>query len=158
MAATSETPEEGSGCAASTEHSVWYSLRAAGKERIALNLAAAGALDATIDVFHAVRSELQRVGCERTDSHGLASLSFAASKNGLYEIRVAALPGSQLAGFTLEAFLPTPAVVRPGRGSRRRRRGPGRPDPEHQRGLLGRAALRRQLPGEPGEQDRPVVA
>ncbi len=114
VGATSENPEEGSGCAAGTEHSVWYSVRASSKERLAVNLAAAGALDATIDVFHAVRSELQRVGCERTDSHGLASLSFSASKNGLYEIRVAALPGSQLAGFTLEVFLPTPAVSPPG--------------------------------------------
>jgi hypothetical protein len=114
VGASTEIPEEGSGCAGATEHSVWYSVRAGGKERIALNLAAAGALDATIDVFHAVRSELQRVGCERTDSHGLAALSFSASKNGLYEIRVAALPASQLAGFTLEVFLPTPAVGPPG--------------------------------------------
>lgn len=114
LGATVEPQEEGSGCAAGTEHSVWYSLRASNKQRIAVNLAAAGALDATVDVFHAVRSELQRLGCERTDSHGMASLSFVASKNGLYEIRVAALPGSQLAGFTLEAFLPTPAVGPPG--------------------------------------------
>jgi hypothetical protein len=114
VGATTELPEEGSGCAGGTEHSVWYSIRPGTKERIALNLEAAGALDATIDVFHAVRSELQHVGCERTDSHGVAALSFTASKNGLYEIRVAALPGSQLAGFTLEAFLPTPAVSPPG--------------------------------------------
>ena len=114
VGATVEPGEEGSACAAATEHSVWYSLRASSKERVAVNLAAAGALDATVDVFHAVRSELQRVGCERTDSHGVASLSFNASKNGLYEIRVAALPGSQLAGFTLEIFLPTPAVAPPG--------------------------------------------
>jgi len=114
VGATVEPQEEGSGCASSTGPSVWYSVRAGAKERIAVNLAAAGALDATVDVFHAVRSQLQRVGCERTDSHGLASFGFTASKNGLYEIRVAALPASQLAGFTLEVFLPTPAVGPPG--------------------------------------------
>jgi hypothetical protein len=54
------------------------------------------------------------VDCAKTDSHGRAEFNFKASKNGLYDIRVAAQPGSQLAGFTLEAFLPTPAVNPPG--------------------------------------------
>jgi hypothetical protein len=54
------------------------------------------------------------VACEQTDEEGKASLSFKASKNGLYEIRVAALQSSQLAGFTLNVFLPTPAVTPPG--------------------------------------------
>jgi len=114
VGATVEPLEEASGCAGGTEHSVWYSFRANAKERVAIDLAAAGALDATVDVFHARRSELQRVGCDRTDSHGKASLTFNASKNGVYQIRVAALPASQLAAFTLEVFLPTPAVNPPG--------------------------------------------
>jgi hypothetical protein len=54
------------------------------------------------------------VACDRTDAKGKASLSFNASQNGLYLIRVAALPNSQLAPFTLEVFLPTPAVRPPG--------------------------------------------
>jgi hypothetical protein len=114
VGATVEAQEASSGCAGATEHSVWYSFRASAKERVAVDLAAAGALDATVDVYHARRSELEHVDCDRTDAHGRASLTFNASKNGLYEIRVAAIAASQLAGFTLEVFLPTPAVPPPG--------------------------------------------
>ncbi len=111
------TLEPGSSCGSGTAHTVWYSFRAAPaakKERVAVDIAAAGTLDAAIEVFHAVRSELQAVTCERTESHGKASLTFSAAKNGLYDIRVAALPGSTLDTFTLDAFLPTPAANPPG--------------------------------------------
>ena len=94
--------------------SVWYSLRAGSAQRIAIDLAAAGALDGTVDVYHALRSRLIPVECQPTNSQGKASLSFSASKNGLYDIRVAAQQNSQLAPFTLEVFLPTPAVPPPG--------------------------------------------
>jgi hypothetical protein len=97
-----------------TSASVWYSLRSTSAQRIAVDLDASGALEATVDVYHAVRSQLNSVVCERTDVKGKSSLSFNASKNGLYLIRVAAIEGSQLAPFTLEVFLPTPAVRPPG--------------------------------------------
>jgi len=113
VGATVEAQEPLSNCGA-VEHSVWFSLRASSAERVAVDLAAAGTLDATVDVFHAVRSQLDSAECERTDSHGKATLSFRASKNGLYEIRVSAQAGSQLAAFSLEVFLPTPAVGPPG--------------------------------------------
>jgi len=103
-----------SGCSASTGASVWYSLRSASAQRIAVNLAASGALEAVVDVFHVVRSQLNPVACDQTDVKGKAALSFNASQNGLYLIRVAALATSQLAPFTLEVFLPTPAVRPPG--------------------------------------------
>jgi hypothetical protein len=114
VGATLEAGESESTCGGPTANSVWYSLRAQSAQRIAFDLAAAGELDGTIDVYHAVRSQLQSVGCQQTESHGKASLSFKASKNGLYLIRVAALAHSQLAPFTLEVFLPTPAVSPPG--------------------------------------------
>jgi hypothetical protein len=114
VGATVEAQEVASSCGYGSDHSVWYSLRTPSAERIAVNLQAAGALDATIDVFHAVRSQLQTVSCTKTDSHGKADFSFKTSKNGLYVIRVAAQLGSQLAGFTLDVFLPTPAVSPPG--------------------------------------------
>jgi hypothetical protein len=101
-------------CAVTTTNSVWYSVRSARARRIAIDLAAEGALDATVDVYHALRSQLTSVGCQQTDAQGKAFVSFKASKNGLYYIRVAALSGSQLAGFTLDVFLPTPAVSPPG--------------------------------------------
>jgi hypothetical protein len=114
VGATTESGEPESGCRIPTTSSVWYSVRLPAAHRVALDLAAAGALDATIDVYHAVRSQLISVGCQQTESQGKASFSFKASKNGLYEIRVAALADSQLAPFTLEVFLPTPAIQPPG--------------------------------------------
>lgn len=114
VGATIEPNERGSQCAGPTNNSVWYTVRLPAAHRVALQLAASGALDASIDVYHAVRSQLEPVDCQRTDSKGDASLSFKASKNGLYDIRVAALEGSQLDPFTLEVFLPTPAVNPPG--------------------------------------------
>jgi hypothetical protein len=114
VGATTEAGERESACSVPTGSSVWYTVRLPAAHRIALHLAAAGALDATVDVYHAVRSQLSSVGCEETDANGKASFSFRASKNGLYDIRVAALQSSQLAAFTLEVFLPTPAVQPPG--------------------------------------------
>jgi hypothetical protein len=114
VGATLEGGEPESSCGAATTNSVWYSVRAQSAERIALDLAAGGELDGTIDVYHAVRSQLQSVQCQQTEAHGKAALSFKASKNGLYLIRVAALQNSQQANFTLEVFLPTPAVGPPG--------------------------------------------
>jgi hypothetical protein len=114
VGATVEPGERESACGVQTASSVWYSLRAQSAQRIALDLAAGGELDGTIDVYHAVRSQLESVRCQQTDSHGKASLSFKASKNGLYLIRVAALQSSQLANFSLEVFLPTPAIGPPG--------------------------------------------
>jgi len=114
VGATVEPGEAESSCAQSTTSSVWYTFRSSSAQRIAVDLAAGGTLDGTIDVYHALRSQRISLGCQATDPHGRASLSFAASKNGLYEIRVAALPNSQLAPFTLDVFLPTPAVAPPG--------------------------------------------
>ena len=115
VGATQEIREAESNCGIATASSVWYTLRTPTAERVAVDLAAGGALDGTIDVYHALRSQLQSLGCDRTDPHGKASLSFPASKNGVYLIRVAALPGSMLAPFTLDVFLPTPAVNPPGK-------------------------------------------
>jgi hypothetical protein len=114
VGATLEAGEAESACGVSTAASVWYSVRPASAERIALDLAAGGELDGTVDIYHAVRSQLESVACQQTESHGKASLSFKASKNGLYLVRVAALASSQLANFSLEVFLPTPAVGPPG--------------------------------------------
>jgi hypothetical protein len=117
VGATVTANEPPSTCGSSTTtSSVWYSLRASATaaQRIAVELTAAGNLDATVTVYRAVRSELSELICERTGEEGKASLTFRGEKNALYDIRVAALQGSQLAGFTLSVFLPTPAVAPPG--------------------------------------------
>jgi hypothetical protein len=114
LGATTEASERQSACSGSTSNSVWYSLRVTSPQRVGIDLIAGGKLDATVDVYHAVRSQLSSVTCQETEGEGKTSLSFQASKNGLYDIRVAALQNSQLAGFTLEVFTPTPAIRPPG--------------------------------------------
>jgi hypothetical protein len=114
VGATSEASEPTSNCVGGTNSAVWYSVRSSSAQRIAIDLSASGALDATVDVYHALRSQLTPVECDRTDSHGKSAISFKASKNGVYLIRVAAQQNSQLAPFSLEVFLPTPAVRPPG--------------------------------------------
>ncbi len=113
VGATVEPLEATGGCGG-TEHSVWYQYRSPVKQRVAIAIAAAGTLDAAVEVFHAVRSQLNDVNCERTDTKGEASLTWEASKNGVYDIRVAALTASQLDTFTFEIYLPTPAIAPPG--------------------------------------------
>jgi hypothetical protein len=114
VGATSVPAEANSSCG-NTGNSVWYTLHTStSAQRIGVELAAQGKLDATVDVYRAVRSSLTEVTCEQTEEEGKASLTFKAAKNAVYEIRVAALADSQLAGFTLSAFLPTPAVNPPG--------------------------------------------
>jgi hypothetical protein len=111
----STTPEEPT-CDGVTKSSVWYSLHASASavQRIGVELAAAGNLEAVVGVYRVVRSQLQQVACEATGEEGKASLTFKAQKDAVYDIRVAALSSSQLAGFTLNVFLPTPAVAPPG--------------------------------------------
>ncbi|HEV3320648.1 MAG TPA: hypothetical protein VG147_00470 [Solirubrobacteraceae bacterium] len=115
VGATTVPGEAQSSCVANTVSSVWYSLHTAtAAERVAVELAAGGKLDGTIDVYKAVRSALQPVACQQTEEEGKASLTFKAQKNTEYEIRVAALANSQLAGFTLNVFQPTPSIAPPG--------------------------------------------
>ncbi len=115
VGATTVGGEAPSGCVGGTVNSVWYSLHTgATPQRIAVELAAGGKLDGTIDVYKAVRSQLQPVACQQTEEEGKASLTFKAQKNAEYEIRVAALADSQLGAFTLNVFQPTPAVAPPG--------------------------------------------
>jgi hypothetical protein len=108
--------EAASSCGGQTVNSVWYVLHTSSTsaQRIGVELAATGKLDAVVDVYRAVRSALTPVACEQTEEEGKSSLTFVDQKNSVYEIRVAAQQGSQLAGFTLSVFLPTPAVRPPG--------------------------------------------
>lgn len=115
VGATPEANEPASSCAGATEGAVYYSYRAPASQRIAIELAAEGALEATVDVYRVMRSQLVPVACHRTGSQGKSSLTFHAEENATYEIRVAAIAGSKNAGFTLAVFLPTPAIGPPGR-------------------------------------------
>lgn len=55
--------------------SVWYSIPAGAARRVAVRVAAAGDLDAVINVYRPVRSQLEEVACEATDRSGDAALT-----------------------------------------------------------------------------------
>ena len=115
VGASTVPSEATSTCGGATVNSVWYVLHTSSTsaQRIGIELAAAGKLDAAVDVYRAVRSQLTPVACEQTQKKA-SPHSLSGAENSVYEIRVAALASAQLAGFTLSVFLPTPAVKPPG--------------------------------------------
>jgi hypothetical protein len=112
--ATLEGDEPG-GCAALAA-SVWYSLTAADTTRVVVRLAAAGDLDATVDVFRRTRSQLSRVTCEIGDANGQAEATFRPEKGGAYLIRVGRRANSIDGDFRLDVAAPVPPPAAPGAG------------------------------------------
>jgi hypothetical protein len=94
--------------------SVWYSASADSAGRIAVKLDAAGELDATLDVFKSVRSRLDPLGCDVTDTQGKAAVNFAVSANGHYLIRVSQRPESVPGTFSLRVSAPAFTAQPPG--------------------------------------------
>jgi hypothetical protein len=112
------TPEAGEpfSCAGTPGASVWYQLSAASRPRsIVLDLAAAGDLDAVIDVFRRDRSQLAAVRCEQTGRRGQATMEFTATRGATYLIRVAPRPNSAQDAFTLRVVEPDAPEPPPGR-------------------------------------------
>ena len=73
--------DEPPGCAP-LSGSVFYEVRAPSDDRIVVRLAAAGDLDATLEVFRRVRSVLEPVSCELTDRRGQGGLRFRPARAG----------------------------------------------------------------------------
>ena len=94
--------------------SVWYSLTAADTTRIVVRLAAAGDLDATVDVFQRTRSQLTGVTCEVGDAAGQAEATFKPIKGATYLIRVGQRANSVPGDFRLDVAAPVPAPTAPG--------------------------------------------
>lgn len=117
--ATLEGGELESECAAST-NSVWYSFTATSDRRVAVNLDAAGDLDAVIDVYQSQRSQLRHQACDTTDTKGLGGLSFKARRGQRYLVRAAQLSNSVAGTFKLDVFSPEPPARPPGRALPRR--------------------------------------
>ena len=95
-------------------NSVWYSVPAGADRRVAVRLAAAGDLDAVVEVFKRVRSQLEFTGCERTDREGNAAFSFRAAANERYLVRVSQRSTSVPGTFRLEVFSPQAPARPPG--------------------------------------------
>jgi hypothetical protein len=105
--------DEPSGCAP-LAGSVFYEVRAPSADRITVRLDAAGDLDATLDVFRRVRSQLELVNCDTTDRRGQTGFQFRPQPRGVYLIRVAQRAGSVAGSFRLDVFAPVPPPRPPG--------------------------------------------
>ena len=111
-----EGAEAPSPCAASSG-SVWYRLDAGVSRRVVVRLAAAGDLDATIDVYARLRSQQRLLTCDVGDVHGRAAVAFDVARGSSYLIRVARRANSvpdafrlSVAGVAPRPSLPGPAL------------------------------------------------
>ena len=110
---TREASEPVSGCA-QDGGSVWYRVNPSDKGRLIVSLAAAGDLDAVVDVYRLQRSQITGVTCERTDKDGNASLDFRVKPGESYLIRISQLTDSAPGSFQLKIQLALPPATPPG--------------------------------------------
>jgi hypothetical protein len=102
-------------CGSGTEGTVWYSFEPSMSQRVSIELAARGDLEATVAVFRRDRSQLEDVECDVTNRRGAAAVTFAAVKDERYLIVVGEDNGSESATFKLDLFAPEPEARPPGR-------------------------------------------
>ena len=110
------TLEEGEppGCA-SLRGSVWYSIQPPTRRAVVVRLAAAGDLDATVDVFQRTRSQLTPVACDVGNSRGQAEVEFrSGAQPASYLVRVGQRDSSAPGSFRLDIFAPQPPPRPPG--------------------------------------------
>jgi hypothetical protein len=93
---------------------VWYRLDRKAAGETVVQLRAGGDLDATLAVYQRVRSQLERISCDQTDSRGRADLSVETEKGGRYLIAVGQLRQSSPGRFVLRVFAPEAPAIGPG--------------------------------------------
>ena len=75
VGSTLEADEPGLSCAGEPRGTVWYEITTPAKARIVVRLAAKGNLDAVLDVYSRIRSQISPVACEVKDcTPGLKTL------------------------------------------------------------------------------------
>ena len=91
------------------------------EDRIVVRLDAAGDLDATLEVYRRVRSQLEPVNCELSDRRGQAGFQFRPVRNGIYLIPSVSgrLGGRPLPARGVRAG-PAATPARPGAATQRR--------------------------------------
>ena len=151
-ATTSESTleqDEPSSCA-ELRGSVWYAVQAPARRTIVVRLAAAGDLDAVVDVFQRTRSQLSPVSCDVGNARGQAETEFRSTRGGSYLIRVGqrvnSVPGA-LPARRLRA--PAPAAAARAGAARRRGDAQRQCHRQHERRLLDRHARGHHLPRAP---------
>ena len=112
--ATVEADEPFSRCGVGLRNSVWYVITPATSRSILLTLAAAGDMDATVEVFSRVRSQLTSVDCGATNQLGNALADVDVVAGTEYLIRVAPFQNSVADAFTLKVFAPDDPATAPG--------------------------------------------
>jgi hypothetical protein len=105
--------DEPSSCAL-LRGSVWYSVEAPARREVVVRLAAAGDLDAVVDVFQRTRSQLSTVGCDVSNARGQAETTFRSQRGGSFLIRVGQRENSVPGNFRLDVFAPQPPPRPPG--------------------------------------------
>ena len=86
--------------------SVWYSFRTAQARRVVLRLAAAGDLDAGIEVYRRARSQLPLEQSQLTGEDGRADIIFDSRGGATYFVRIAQRANSAPGAFRLDVYLP----------------------------------------------------
>jgi hypothetical protein len=114
VGATIDANEPSSGCASTADATVWYALDAAAARTVLLDLSAAGEMDAAVDVYRRVRSQLTPVDCRTTGGDGRARLDFDQPAGTTYLVRIAPLRNSVEDVFTLQARIVQPPASPPG--------------------------------------------
>jgi hypothetical protein len=112
--ATLEADDPFPSCSGPLKSSVWYGFSPTKSRSVLLAFDAAGDMDATVEVFTRVRSQLGGVGCAVTDKRGEATVDFDVVAGTQYLIRVAPLANSVADRFTLRAVAPDDPAKAPG--------------------------------------------
>jgi Bacterial pre-peptidase C-terminal domain len=112
---TRENNEPFERCQTGSGGTVWYSFAATANQRVVVDLAAQGNLDAAVSVYHVRRSQLDQLDCEATDDNGAASVAFQAASGQTYLIQVSQRSNSAAGTFRLTANAVQPAATPPGK-------------------------------------------
>src|SRR5215207_101384 len=86
--------------------SVWYTFRTSQARRVVLRLAAAGELDAGIELYRRARSQLPLEQSQLTGEDGRADIIFDSRGGATYLVRVAQRANSVPGAFRLDVYLP----------------------------------------------------
>jgi hypothetical protein len=99
-----------------SDASVWYRFTAPKQGAIVIELDAAGDMDASVDLYERVRSQLNFVDCDVTDRQGIATIDNDNLTGGdEYAIRVGKEVGSVADSFALRVLIPSPPPEPPGK-------------------------------------------
>jgi hypothetical protein len=103
---TLEVEEAATVQGAAVTGSVWYTFRTSQARRVVLRLAAAGDLDAGLELYRRARSQLPLEQSQLTGENGRADIIFDSRAGATYSVRVAQRANSVPGAFRLDIYLP----------------------------------------------------